>query len=61
MGEQEALFDLTPDENTGEIEQTEIEYLLLAFAENKKREIIIMMENIMNQTDYDVILIYCLI
>ena len=54
MGEQEALFDLTPDENTGEIEQTEIEYLLLAFAENKKRDIIIMMENIMNQNDYDV-------
>ena len=29
MGEQEALFDLTPDENEGVIEETEIEYLLL--------------------------------
>ena len=26
MGEQEALFDLTPDENKGVIEETEIEY-----------------------------------
>jgi len=25
MGEQEALFDLTPDENKGVIEETEIE------------------------------------
>ena len=54
MGEQEALFDLTPDENTGELEQTEIEYLLLAFADNKKKELIIMLENIIWQTDYEV-------
>ena len=54
MGEQEALFDLTPDENTGELEQTEIEYLLLAFADNKKKELIIMLENIIRQTDYEV-------
>ena len=54
MGEQEALFDLTQDENTGELEQTEIEYLLLAFADNKKKELIIMLENIIRQTDYEV-------
>ena len=54
MGEREALFDLTPDENTGELEQTEIEYLLLAFADNKKKELIIMLENIIRQTDYEV-------
>lgn len=54
MGEQEALFDLTPDENKGALEETEIEYLLLAFADNKKKEIIIMMENILTQTEYDV-------
>ena len=54
MGEQEALFDLTPDENTGELEQTEIEYQLLAFADNKKKELIIMLENIIRQTDYEV-------
>ena len=54
MGEQEALFDLTPDENKGVIEETEIEYLLLAFADKKKKEMIVMMENILTQTDYDV-------
>ena len=36
---------MTPDENTGQIEETEIEYLQLAFSDNKKKEIIIMMEN----------------
>ena len=54
MGEQEALFDLTPNENKGVIEETEIEYLLLAFADKKKKEMIVMMENILTQTDYDV-------
>ena len=54
MGEQEALFDLIPDENTGELEQTEIEYLQLAFSDDKKKEIIIMMESIIKQTDYEV-------
>ena len=54
MIEQETLFDITPDENTGTIEQTEIEYLLLAFSDNKKKEIIIMMENIIKKTDYEV-------
>ena len=29
MIEQETLFDMTPDENTGTIEQTEIEYLFI--------------------------------
>ena len=54
MGEQETLFDMTPEKNTGQLEQTEIEYLLMAFSDKKKKELIIMMENIMNQTDYDV-------
>ena len=54
MGEQEALFDLTPDENEGVIEETEIEYLLLAFADKKKKEMIIMMEDILRKTDYEV-------
>ena len=54
MVEQETLFDMTPDENTGELEQTEIEYLQLAFSDDKKKEIIIMMENIIKKTDYEV-------
>ncbi len=54
MVEQETLFDMTPDENTGELEQTEIEYLQLAFSDDKKKEIIIMMESIIKQTDYEV-------
>ena len=54
MVEQETLFDMTPYENTGELEQTEIEYLQLAFSDDKKKEIIIMMESIIKQTDYDV-------
>tara|TARA_R100001530_G_C4320549_1_gene155577 strand:- start:2963 stop:3181 length:219 start_codon:yes stop_codon:yes gene_type:complete len=54
MVEQETLFDMTPDENTGGLEQTEIEYLQLAFSDDKKKEIIIMMESIIKQTDYDV-------
>ena len=54
MIEQEALFDMTPDENTGKIEQTEIEYLQLAFSDDKKKEMIIMLESVMSKTDYDV-------
>tara|TARA_R110002020_G_scaffold329319_1_gene545157 strand:- start:3011 stop:3229 length:219 start_codon:yes stop_codon:yes gene_type:complete len=54
MLEQEALFDMTPDENTGKIEQTEIEYLQLAFSDDKKKEMIIMLESVMSKTDYDV-------
>tara|TARA_R110000787_G_scaffold54657_1_gene126944 strand:- start:2672 stop:2890 length:219 start_codon:yes stop_codon:yes gene_type:complete len=54
VAEQETLFDMTPDENTGQIEETEIEYLQLAFSDNKKKEIIIMMENIIKKTDYEV-------
>ena len=54
MAEQETLFDMTPDENTGKIEQTEIEYLLLAFSDNKKKEIIMMIEKILDKYNYDV-------
>ncbi len=54
MVEQETLFDMTPDENNGKIEETEIEYLLLAFADDKKKEMIIMMENIIKKTNYEV-------
>lgn len=54
MAEQETLFDMTPAENDGVREQTEIEYLLLAFSDNMKKEIIIMMEKLINETDYDV-------
>jgi len=49
--EQEDLFDLAPKENKGEIERTEIEYLQLAFSDGKKREMIIMMESLMVDSD----------
>mgnify|MGYP003112425951 CR=1 FL=1 len=38
MYEQETLFDMFPEEKTGEIEKTEIEHLQLAFDKNKKME-----------------------
>ena len=61
MGEQEVLFDLTPEENTGVREDTEIEYLLLAFDDNKKKEIILMMEKlIMLHMNYMIKLQICL-
>jgi len=54
MGEQEVLFDLTPEENTGVREDTEIEYLLLAFDDNKKKEIILMMEKLLSISHFEV-------
>ena len=54
MSEQGTLFDMTPDESTGVLEKTEIEYLLLAFADSKKRHIIVMMEKLLRHYGYDV-------
>ena len=38
------LFDLAPKEKHGEIQETVIEYLVIAFDQNKKREMIKMLE-----------------
>ena len=38
MIKQETLFDIKPKENDGVLETTEIEYMQLAFADDKKIE-----------------------
>lgn len=48
------LFDLAPKEKTGEIQNTEIEYLIIAFSENKKKEMIKMLEYLCDNTKTDV-------
>lgn len=62
-GDQEALFDMTPAESDGVREQTEIEYLLLAFDGDKKKELIIMMEKLLKVSHFEVYpeLIYYLV
>ena len=51
MFEQEDLFNLAPKEKTGEIQETEIEYLIIAFSDNKKREMIRMLEHLCDETN----------
>ena len=48
------LFDIAPKEKHGEIQNTEIEYLIMAFSDNKKREIIKMLEELCNETKTEV-------
>jgi hypothetical protein len=48
------LFDLAPKEKTGEIQKTEIEYLIIAFSENKKKEFIKMLEILCDKKNFDV-------
>ena len=50
MFEQEDLFNLAPKEKTGEIQETEIEYLIIAFSNNKKIEMIRMLEYLCGET-----------
>jgi|TARA_R110000824_G_scaffold685_1_gene4276 hypothetical protein len=45
------LFDICPKERFGEIERTEIEYLQLAFGDDKKKRMILMMEKIIHNYD----------
>tara|TARA_R110002020_G_C16205967_1_gene766636 strand:+ start:160 stop:378 length:219 start_codon:yes stop_codon:yes gene_type:complete len=49
MIEQETLFDMSPDENTEEIENTEIEWLILYFADNKRRKLILNLEMLIKE------------
>mgnify|MGYP003133189560 FL=1 len=44
MQEQETLFDIFPDEKTGEIEQTDIESWKISFAKNEKKQFLIKLE-----------------
>ncbi len=38
------LFDIAPPEKDGELQNTEIEFLIVAFEENNKKEFIKMLE-----------------
>ena len=48
------LFDMAPKEKTGEIQKTEIEYLVIAFDEGKKRKMIKMLESLLEKQHIDV-------
>tara|TARA_R100001443_G_scaffold116699_1_gene138106 strand:+ start:179 stop:400 length:222 start_codon:yes stop_codon:yes gene_type:complete len=40
------LFDMPPKEKNGELQETEIEYLVIAFDENNKKKMIKMLEHL---------------
>ncbi len=48
------LFDLAPKEKTGEIQKTEIEYLVIAFDDSKKKKMIEMLEELLKKEDIEV-------
>lgn len=48
------LFDLPPKEKCGEIDETEIEYLVIAFDENKKKQMIRMLEHLCDEANMKV-------
>jgi len=50
---QEDLFNLKPKEHEGFIERTEIEYIQLAFADDKKIEFIRMLERLCVDFNYE--------
>tara|TARA_R110000803_G_scaffold182690_4_gene245082 strand:- start:1344 stop:1559 length:216 start_codon:yes stop_codon:yes gene_type:complete len=45
------LFDIAPKEKNGEIQETDIEYLTIAFDGNKKKEIIRMLEYLCDENN----------
>ena len=45
------LFDIPPKEKYGKIDETEIEYLVIAFDENKKKEMIRMLEYLCDEAN----------
>jgi len=48
------LFNMAPKEKDGEIQNTEIEYLIVAFSDNNKKEMIKMLEYLCDYTKTDV-------
>ena len=48
------LFDLPPKEKHGQIENTNIEHLVIAFDQGKKREMIRMLEELCNASKTEV-------
>ena len=53
MAEQEALFDLSPEQHDGEIEQTDIEYMQFSFSDSKKKKLIFYLEKVLLTTDME--------
>lgn len=45
------LFDIAPKEKNGEIQETDIEYLTIAFEGNKKKEMIRMLEYLCDENN----------
>lgn len=48
------LFNLAPKEKHGEIQNTEIEYLIIAFSSENKKQMIRMLEKLCNESKIDV-------
>tara|TARA_R100001510_G_C7458064_1_gene79849 strand:+ start:228 stop:446 length:219 start_codon:yes stop_codon:yes gene_type:complete len=53
MIEQETLFDMSPDENKEMIENSEIEWLILYFKDNKKKKLTLNIEKLLSVYDLD--------
>ena len=53
MAEQEALFDLSPEQHDGEIEQTDIEYMQFSFSDSKKKKLIFYLEKVLLTHDME--------
>lgn len=54
MSEDLVLFDIAPPEKDGELQNTEVEFLIVAFEENKKKEFIKMLERLCEKTKTEV-------
>lgn len=53
MIEQETLFDMSPDENKEMIEDTEIEWLILYFKDEKKKKLTLNIEKLLSVYNLD--------
>ena len=54
MSEELVLFDIAPPENNGEIQETETEYLSIAFDQDKKKTMIKMLESLCDENQIKV-------
>ena len=54
VGQELTLFDMAPAEKEGEIKETDIEYLQIAFDRGKKAEMIKMLEELCDSEKQDV-------
>ena len=48
------LFDIAPPEKDGELQDTEVEFLIVAFEENNKKEFIKMLEYLCDTMNIEV-------